>query len=364
MNSQGRVFVYPFSIKSLISFLLLLSIVMGVSCCFADKTVTDLGGTEVFLPDSIERIATIEPVGYQFLIIIDEEDKLTGACTGWANRTLLKKINPVFSKLPWPGDPNSVNLEELLKENPDLVISKVGYDESTQSMRDIGLDVVEIYPENPEELLKSVSLLGEALDKEDKANEYISYFEKTLNQIREKTEKIPENDKKKIYLMGSSPLDTAGSDYYQHYMVTAAGGINVAGYLTGGWNSISLEEVYSWDPDVIIMMPYTSANPEEIAQDPAWQKVDAVKNNQIYRLPEYIMAYDMPGPESILGIMWMATILYPDNVQYDLNEEFKDFYSTFYGLDLTNADIKQIITDQSKMQNFFEEIPGLGEKIN
>jgi hypothetical protein len=32
---------------------------MGVSCCFADKTVTDLSGNEVSLPDSIERIATI-----------------------------------------------------------------------------------------------------------------------------------------------------------------------------------------------------------------------------------------------------------------------------------------------------------------
>jgi len=364
MNSRGSAIVHYFFLRSVFSFLFLFSIVMGVSCCFADKTVTDLSGNEVSLPDSIERIATIEPVGYQFLIIMDEEDKLTGACTGWANRTLLKKINPIFSKLPWPGDPNSVNLEELLKENPDLVISKVGYDESSQSMRDIGLDVVEIYPENPEDLLKSVSLLGKALDKEDKASDYISYFEKTLSQIREKTEKISEDDKKRIYLMGSSPLDTAGSDYYQHYMVTAAGGINVAADLTGGWNSVSLEEIYSLDPDVIIMMPYTSTNPEDIAKDPAWQKVDAVKNNQIYRLPEYIMAYDMPGPESILGIMWMATILYPDSVQYDLNEEFKAFYSAFYGLDVTNADIDQIITDQSKMQNFFEEIPGLGEKIN
>jgi iron complex transport system substrate-binding protein len=334
-------------------------VLISTACwCYSDQTVYDMSGSSVSVPDSISRIATVEPVGYQLLILLDEEDKLTGACTGWANRTLLKKINPVFSDLPWPGDPTSVNLEELLKEEPDIVISKVGYAEKSQSMRDVGLHVFEIYPENPQDLIKSLSLLGILLHKEDKAEEFSTFFEETLSRIQELTQTIPQTNKKRVYIMGSSPLDTAGSDYYQHYMVEAAGGVNVASDLSGGWNSVSLEEIYSWNPDVIIMMPYTSANPEELFHDPAWEKVTAVRNNQIYRLPKYIMAYDMPVPESILGIMWMAQIMYPDIITFDIVQEMKTFYSKFYRLDIRDADIDTIITDQSKMKSSFDEIPG------
>lgn len=346
----------------LMSILVILIVITTGSWCFADQTVSDMSGSLVTIPDSIDRIATVEPVGYQLLILLDEENKLTGACTGWANLTLLKKINPVFSKLPWPGDPTSVNLEELLKEKPDLVISKVGFTDKSQSMRDVGLHVFEIYPENPQDLMKSMTLLGKVLHKEEKAEKFTAFFDRTLMRIQEKTKILQDNEKKRVYIMGSSPLDTAGSDYYQHYMVEGAGGINVAADLSGGWNSVSLEEIYSWNPDVIIMMPYTSADPADLLNDPAWVKVSAVKNNQIYRLPKYIMAYDMPAPESILGIMWMAAILYPDTIQFDMSQEMKNFYSQFYGIDLTDEDINIIISDQSKMKSFFDEIPGLGTK--
>ena len=329
----------------------------SVTITVADRSVSDMSGQTVIIPDEINRIATVEPVGYQFLILLDEESKLTGACTGWANRTLLKKINPVFSDLPWPGDPTGVNLEELLKENPDVVISKVGYNEKSQSMRDVGLNVFEIFTENPEELVQSLTLLGRALDKEEKAEEFTGYFENRLHEIKAITDTIPESERKRVYIMGSSPLDTAGSDYFQHHMVEAAGGENVAADLSGGWNSVSLEQIYSWNPDVIIMMPYTSVEPVKIIQDSAWQKINAVKNNQIYRLPKYIMAYDMPAPECILGITWLANILNPKDIQIDLNQELQNFYSKFYRIELSNDDITSIITDQSKMKSSFDEIP-------
>jgi iron complex transport system substrate-binding protein len=88
----------------------------------------------------------------------------------------------------------------------------------------------------------------------------------------------------------------------------------------------------------------------DILADPAWASLDAVKNKQVYRMPKYLLTWETPGPESVLGTMWMAKTLYPDSVSFDLEKEIKDFYMTFYNIDLSSGDVQSILSDQSMAQ--------------
>ena len=64
-------------------------------------------------------------------------------------------------------------------------------------------------------------------------------------------------------------------------------------------------------------------------------------------MPKYLMSWELPVPETILGTMWLQSTLYPDNVKFNMNNEIKEFYKKFYQLDLTSKDIDGILKDQT-----------------
>ncbi|OPY00115.1 MAG: hypothetical protein A4E58_00155 [Syntrophorhabdus sp. PtaB.Bin006] len=49
--------------------------------------------------------------------------------------------------------------------------------------------------------------------------------------------------------------------------------------------------------------------------------------------------WDRPSPEAILGIIWLAKTLYPEDMaDIDLRKEAMLFYKTFYGYALTDRE--------------------------
>jgi iron complex transport system substrate-binding protein len=55
--------------------------------------------------------------------------------------------------------------------------------------------------------------------------------------------------------------------------------------------------------------------------------------------------FDKPtGANMIIGIPWVAKILYPDKFQdLNLTADVKEFYSEFYHYDLTDDDVNNIL---------------------
>jgi len=100
---------------------------------------------------------------------------------------------------------------------------------------------------------------------------------------------------------------------------------------------VSLEQIYRWNPDVIITK--TAKGRDEILSEDAWKDITAVKNNRVYASTKYEM---LDRTQSLMGLLWTAKMLYPDKVEIDLNKEVKTFYSKVY-LDnnVTNDQINQ-----------------------
>src|SRR5690606_28402311 len=95
---------------------------------------------------------------------------------------------------------------------------------------------------------------------------------------------------------------------------------------------VSREHLLSWNPDVILTLPYHSASlPGEILTDRGLSTVKAVSGKSVYTFPSYIDSWDLPSPESILGIMWLAGILYPEEIDFDMEKEAREFYIRLYG---------------------------------
>ena len=71
-----------------------------------------------------------------------------------------------------------------------------------------------------------------------------------------------------------------------------------------------------------------------VGEDPAWQGVNAIKNGTYYEVPigPYNWMGFPPSVQRMLGMMWMAKLLYPEAAEY-----FRLFYHTTLSEDAYNA---------------------------
>jgi iron complex transport system substrate-binding protein len=318
-------------------------------------TVTDIVGNTVNISSNISRVVTVDPFTCQFIYIIGAEDKLVGTDIGPSNMSLMKIFQPSIAYLPNPGGKNKVNITKLQNLNPDLVIADKTYNETIKKVSEIGIPVVQIDVESPESLIKSYEIIGKALGKEKETADFVSYYIQKMNLIQNNTAFIKENDKKKIYFAQTDLYHTLGDGYYESGIANIAGGKNAAEGYSKGDNKISIDEIYKWNPDLVILFSYNSVKINDSFTDQKLQSLPALRSKNIFQMPKYLMCWELPVPESILGTMWLQNLMYPKKTTYNLTNEIKEFYNKFYHINLTNSDINQILNDHSRTTHLFNK---------
>jgi iron complex transport system substrate-binding protein len=98
-----------------------------------------------------------------------------------------------------------------------------------------------------------------------------------------------------------------------------------------------------WNPDYIVLTSYCSDTINDVLDNPKLKDLKAVKNRDVLRMPSYILAYDLPAQESILGIMWLSNKVYPRVVDFDIAKEARDFYMKVYDFNVPQEDLRNII---------------------
>ena len=127
---------------------------------------------------------------------------------------------------------------------------------------------------------------------------------------------------------------------------TAAGAVNVASDYAGEGNgtalTVSAEQVLEWNPQYIIVM-YNEAK-DEIMADEALAEVDAVKNGNVIVIPSGAYYWSVRAGEGALMTPWLLSVLHADLVpDLDMTQEVKDFYSNFYGYELSDEQTAGIL---------------------
>ena len=120
---------------------------------------------------------------------------------------------------------------------------------------------------------------------------------------------------------------------YQHCLIANGGGRNVAEELTDTyWAEISYEQLLAWDPEVIILAADATYSVEDVLNDKVLADCTAVKNGAVYRIPDEVECWDSPVPGSVLGSLWLASMLHGEAYPVEQYEAaVLEFYETFYG---------------------------------
>jgi len=311
-------------------------------------TVVDQTGRTVTISGSVERIASIYGLGTYFFYALGVQDRLVaGGYVGvksvaQASEAMLR-FEPRLEELLVFGDPN---VEELIARGAQLLLvdgsRHAGF---AEQMTELGIPVLQYLVETGDSMKEALRLTGRALggNATARAEAFIADHERVLETVAADLSNLQDEDRVRVLFVGTSPLRVSSGEMYQTELIDAAGGTSVSAELFGYWNDVNLEQVLLWNPDVILIPPYGPIQPRDLLEDPDWQAIRAVRDGRVYRMPRLIAPMDTPVPESLLGVVWMASVLYPDLISLDLAEEAARFYATYYDFALTEDDIALLI---------------------
>lgn len=298
-------------------------VILGLSVCLQARTIVDMTGRKVEVPEKITRVSTNYRIATDMIFALGKQDMLVGVATRPSQ--IMKLLYPEISRAK-TANKNS-GIEELLVMRPDLIFFQPC--PMVERLEQMGIPVICLKGETPDDMLKGLNMMASVLGCEARARDLSEYVHDKLDYIRSRTASAGQ---KKVYMTGTSALlTTVGGDFYQDHIIRAAGGINVAHALNGGWVGVSREHLIAWNPDMIIIPPYGSVTRDHILEDEGLQMITAVKNRAVYVFPAYLDAWDLPTPESIMGVMWLANILYPEKICFDMENQAHTFYTRFYG---------------------------------
>ncbi len=243
-----------------------------------------------------ERIVSLSPNLTEIIYKLGQEKSLVG-------RSSACNYPPEASKLKIAGSFGKLYLEPLAALNPTLVISEKTWDNTIpDTLKKFGIRY-QIFDSNSlEDYLKIVTELGKLLNCPDKAAELVNNTRAELDNIRRTAHAVPlEQRPKVLVVISDAPIFTVGKNSYITEMIETAGGRNVAAAVDKGYFDCSLEWLTQANPDILIMPLEGHVKLQNIKENPAWQGLNAVKNNHILTDIESDQLYRL-GPRTLDGI--------------------------------------------------------------
>lgn len=332
--------------------ILMLCMVLGYERnVFAEgyKIITDMAGNRVEVPLEPQRIACMHCVSPEKIMTLGGGDRiyLMSEQSPWAYK-LFPEIKNVRSS-------KGVKPAEMLDMKIDVVLYTPGMTKGEQyseaGLRTVAVFAPEQRPMNINDYMdsfkKQVTLFGALLgpDAVAKADKYNRYFDEKVQQILAITSKIDKNKKPSVYYGGlhDSLLGSQGKESVMHWNVEVAGGNFLPAALNDNHAKASMQQVLSWDPDIIILSAYGDS-PDTVMKNPELASLKAVRNGRVYRMPRGVYVWDHASNESVLLMIYMAKLFHPDLfANWDMKKEMQTYYSEIYGKNITDNDAERIL---------------------
>lgn len=323
------------------------------------RKVIDIIGREVTFYKPVERIITTEPNSFRIVIALGDGDKVV-ASEQMAKSCLCPDTLDCYNKildgrlpdLPEIRTGDEVNYELMVSLYPDVVItdtsttdvqefeSKVGCPCIVAGARDGGW----IYSYD-DGLYGQIELIGDLLEKEEEADELVSFIESKIDMIGSVTEILDESEKPTVYFASRGATKgfydpSSGRDFTRtqtdYEPIEIAGGINAAKACEGITINVGIEQIIAWNPDYILVScssPDSKDAIDVVLTSPDLQSIASVQNGNVYNCfaPHCRGA---PPDRNLFNIIYMAKLFHPEKFEdIDLEREGNEIFKAFLGVD-------------------------------
>ncbi len=328
-------------------------------------TVTDHADRTVTVPTNPEKVVILDilPLASMLTVYLDSASSIVAmepASMNAAKNGILAELYPeVLNVNTDIMDGEDVNIESLVALEPDVVFYNASNTAELEKLENAGLTAVAVSPTKWQfncitTFNEWMSLLNQiypdhAGDREQLIN---TYSTEKYDMIQEKVSEV--TDKQKVlflYQYDENTMITSSSKFFGQWWCDAVGATNVAQDVQAEKTNavITMEQVYEWDPDVIVITNFTTTTPDDLYNNTIgsddWSNVSAVKNQRVYKMPLGAYRTYTPGVDTPMTLEWLAQAVYPELFSdMDVKADVKEYYENLFGVTLTDEQVDAMYT--------------------
>lgn len=326
-------------------------------------TVVDQNGMTVTFDEPIQRVVTTAlPLPSVYAVTGAAISNIVGMHPGSESaieNSVMAAMYPELLGIPSGFiEGEDINIEELLKLSPDVVMYWAEYMNQYEVMSNAGIKAVGVKTQGDGDALVTLEswleIMGTMFGTTGNTDEVIAYGNQMKDEIQAVVGDLPEEEKPRTLILfnhSSEDISVSGGNHYGQVWIGATGGVNVSSELSGT-PAVNMEQIYQWNPDVIIISTFTETMPEDLINNTIsgqdWSQVKAVQEGKVYKEPLGVYRWYPPSGDAPLMLKWMAQTQHPDLFTYDMKTDIIDYYKQFYGYDLTDEQAEGILASNAE----------------
>ena len=316
------------------------------------RVFTDSVGREVTVPAQIDKVALSGPMA-QIVLFALCPDKLVGISNAW-DESAAQYLDTEYYNLPLLGQlyggKGELNLETLLESGAQVVIdvgeAKDGIAEDLDALQEQTTIPFVHISATLATMDETYTMLGDLLGMPDEAKALADYCRSTYDRALTIADSVEKANL--LYITGDAGLNViAQGAYHAEVIDLLSNNLAVVDEPSskGTGNEVDMEQILNWNPDVILFAPDSIY--DTVAGDAAWQGVTAIQNGAYYEVPmgPYNWMGFPPSVQRLLGMLWMAKVLYPAAADFDLYTEAAQYFKLFYHCDLTREQYDALVAN-------------------
>ena len=327
-------------------------------------TITDHADRTVTVPANPTRVVILDilPLPSVLTVFLGSAETILAmepASMNAAKNGILSELFPEVLDVRtdiMSGD--DVNIESLVALDPQIVYYNAGNSALGEQLENAGLTAVGVSPTKWDydcivTYDKWIELLSEIYPSEDSIDLRMSVYDFSTamyDTIQARVADMDDSERKTVLFLfqyDENTMVTSGSSFFGQWWCDAAGALNAANEVAADNKNaaITMEQVYAWDPDVIVITNFTQTQPDDLYKNAVggddWSTVSAVVNGQVYKMPLGTYRTYTPGVDTPMTLEWLATVLYPELFsEFDLAADVRTYYKDLYGVELTDEQIE------------------------
>lgn len=288
------------------------------------RTITDSAGRQVNVPEKVESIVCVGVGALRYTCYVGAQDLVVGVEDYEVKPGMSRLYNYVnfdqFKDLPVIGTNGQPYTEEIINLAPDVIVmSAYASVEADDLQAKTGTPVV-VVPGSDTTLdaaaYETIRIMGQLYGMENRATELTIYLQEIQKDLDDRTKVIPDSKKPSVYVAGVSFKGAHGFEgteaYYGPFELIHANNLANTTGQTGAFD-IDLEQVLSWDPEVIFLdFNGMSLINEDYANNPDYyHALTAVQEGKVYS--QISFRSSASNLETALAdAYYAACILYPE----------------------------------------------------
>lgn len=260
-----------------------------------------------------ERIVSLAPSNTEILFALGAASQMVGRDSFSDYPAEAAQIQDIGGGLM------ALNIELIVSVQPDLVLaSPLTPSEQVADLQNLGLTVYVVpNPTSFDGLYENLRSVAALTGRQSEGEALVAAL---LTRVAAITEKVALASARPVVYYELDATDpnapyTSGPGTFVDLLIKSAGGENFGASLSGEWVQVSVEELLSRQPDVIVLGDYTygGVTAEQVRARAGWDALTAVQQNKVFTFDDNLVS--RPGPRLVDGLEAMAKLLHSDLIR-------------------------------------------------